>query len=172
MKNMTAKKLGQSNILSLEANAFKRKQVTVTASGEEFTVAIDEKFKDTEVAKVFAELVKRSDYAKKASLDFDITAFILILLIKHFTDIHFQETNSTAQNMDIEVRTLNALINLGLFEQIIEHFDKAEVEKLGEMFKKHEAGIKIMTNNMMVKELGIYDEATEEDAQSDVKEAE
>lgn len=150
---MTAKKLGQSDILSLEAQSFKRKEITVTAEGKEFTVAIDEKFKDTEIAKVFTELVKRSEYAKKASLDFDITAFILILLIKHFTDIQFQDTNSTAHDMDVEVRTLNALINLGLFEQIIEHFDKAEVDKLGEMFEKHEAGMKVIANNIMATEV-------------------
>lgn len=155
MKNMTAKKLGQSNILSLEAKAFKRKEVKVTANGQDFKVAIDTKFKDTEVAKVFAELVRRSDYAKKASLDFDITGFILILLIKHFTDIQFQDTNSLGVDMDVEIKTLNALINLGIFEQIIENFDKEEVEKLAEMFKRHEAGIKIMANNMVEKELGI-----------------
>lgn len=166
---MTAKKLGQSNILSLEAKTFKRKEITVTANGQEFKVAIDTKFKDTEVAKVLTELVKRSDYAKKASLDFDITAYILILLIKHFTDIEFQETNSMANDMDVEVRTLNALINLGIFEQIVEHFDKAEVDKLGDMFDKHEAGMKFMANNLMVKELGIYDESVQKEDETDAR---
>lgn len=160
---MTAKKLGQSNILSLEAKAFKRKEITVVANGQEFKVAIDTKFKDTEIANIFAELIERSEYAKKASLDFDVTAYILILLIKHFTDIEFQETNSMAKNMDVEVRTLNALINLGLLEQILEHFDKAEVEKLNTAFEKHEAGLKEIANNLMVKEVGIYNEAKVEE---------
>lgn len=152
---MTAKKLGQSNILSMEANAFKRKQITVTANGEEFEVTIDTKFKDTEIANIFAELIQRSEYAKKASLDFDVTAYILILLIKHFTNIEFQETKSMANNMEIEVRTLNALINLGLLEQILDNFDKSEVEKLSKAFEKHEAGFKQIANNLMVKELGL-----------------
>lgn len=150
---MTAKKLGQSNVLAMESKAFQRKQITVTANGEEFTVSIDTKFKDTEIAKVISELVKRSEYAKKASLDFDVTAYILILLIKHFTDIEFQETNSMASDMDVEVRTLNALINLGIFEQIIENFDKKEVDRLGEMLEKNQAGIKYMANNIMATEV-------------------
>ena len=160
---MTAKKLGQSNILSLEAKAFKRKEITVVANGQEFKVAIDTKFKDTEIANILTELIKRSEYAKKASLDFDVTAYILILLIKHFTDIDFQETSSMAKTMDIEVRTLNALINLGLLEQILDNFDKSEVEKLSNAFEKHEAGLKEIANNLMVKEVGIYNEAKVEE---------
>ena len=160
---MTAKKLGQSNILSLEAKAFKRKEITVVANEQEFKVAIDTKFKDTEIANIFAELIERSEYAKKASLDFDVTAYILILLIKHFTDIEFQETNSMAKNMDVEVRTLNALINLGLLDQILNNFDKSEVEKLSNAFEKHEAGLKEIANNLMVKEFGIYNEAKVEE---------
>ena len=160
---MTAKKLGQSNILSLEAKAFKRKEITLTTDGQEFKVAIDTKFKDTEIANILTELIKRSEYAKKASLDFDVTAYILILLIKHFTDIDFQETSSMAKTMDIEVRTLNALINLGLLEQILDNFDKSEVEKLSNAFEKHEAGLKEIANNLMVKEVGIYNEAKVEE---------
>lgn len=150
---MMATKLEQSNILALEANAFQRKQITVTANGEEFTVSIDKKFKDTEIAKMFTELVARSEHAKKESLEFDITGHLLILLVKHFTDIQFQETGSIGGDMEIEVRTLNALINLGLFEQIVEQFDKAEVDRISEMLKKQETGLKNIANNIIAMEL-------------------
>lgn len=150
---MATKKLGQSNILSMEDKVFEKKEIKVTANGEEFTVTIDTKFKDVEIAKVFTELVKRSDYAKKGSLDFDITATMLVLLLKHFTDIEFQETNSMASDIDIEIRTLNALINLGLLEQILENFDKKEIERLSDMLEKHEDGIKYIANNLMASEV-------------------
>lgn len=147
------KKLEQLSILSMEQEAYKRKEIKVKANGEEYSVCIDEKFKDTEIATILTELVKRSEHAKKESLNFDITGHLLILLIKHFTDIQFQETGSIGKDMDIEVRTLNALINLGIFEQIVERFDKAEVSRISEMIKKHQKGLKAIANNIMAMEL-------------------
>ena len=117
-------KLNQGNILSLEEKAFKKKEITVTIDDKDFKVVIDKDFKETKITEMFTELVKRSDYARKNDVDFDVTAFLLVLIIKHFTDIEFVEKEELKDTMDYEIRTLNALINLGVFEEIMNNFDK------------------------------------------------
>lgn len=146
---MENKHINQSELFALENESFKKVEVKVMANDQEFTVVVDKDLKETKIAKMFTELIKRSDYARKENIDLDISAQILILLIKNFTDIEFAEPKDIGEMMELEIRTLNALIDLGLFEQIIIHFDKDQMKKIEQMFEKHQKEMKKMADDMI-----------------------
>lgn len=147
-----ANKLNQLDLIAMEQQRFKPVELTVEANGEQYSITIQKKFKDTEIARIFTELVKRSDCAREQKLDFDILGTILILLIKHFTDIGFIKCETIEEEMESEIRALNALIDLGLFEQIVSEFDQAEIDRLSEMFEKHKDSVKRISDNFIAKE--------------------
>lgn len=152
---MENKKMKYSNIIALQEKTFKKKEVTITAAGEDFKIVIEQKFKETEIAKLIGELVERSDYAKKMNYDFNILGHIMILIIKHFTDIQFPATKNENIKKDYEneVRMLNALIDLGLLDKIIGQFDQEEFNKIMEAFEKYRDSLRKLNNNELSKDL-------------------
>lgn len=152
---MENKKMNFNNVLALQEKTFKKKEITISAQGEEFKVIIDQKFKETELTELIGELVERSDYAKKMNLEFNILGHIMILVIKHFTDIQFPNVKkgNIKKEFENEVRMLNALIDLGILQDIISNFDKEEMDKINESFKKCRDTLKNINHNEIAKQL-------------------
>lgn len=124
-------KLNLNTVLMLENEQYQQKEVTIKVNGTDYSVKIKEQFKDTEIAELFNELYQRHMYCQKEGLNYDITSGLMALTIKHFTDIEFSTNGNLKDDFENEVQMLDALINLGIFEQVIQQFDKKEIEKMG-----------------------------------------
>lgn len=152
---MENKQLNFNNIISLQDKTFKKREVTISAEGETYTLLIEQKFKETEIAELVGELVDRSNYARHMKYDFNVIGHIMILVIKHFTDLQFPvvKKGNIKKEYENEVKMLNALINLRLLDQIINHFDPKELEKINESFEKYKDSLKQLHDNVIAEQL-------------------
>lgn len=144
-----ANQIKHSNIISLEAKVFTKKTIYVKVEDEIFEVVINQKLKETDIADVVRELTQRSKFAKDNKVAFNVMANITILLIKKFTDIQFKKsTGNFMKDYEAEIRMLNALINLGILEQVVNEFDQEEIDKISQGFIKHKEELKLIGNNI------------------------
>lgn len=151
-----------SEILGLEKQLFEKKEITVTSGDKSFSIMVDTKFKETEMMKLVSELVERFSYCKRVGIDFDTPKNIYFLMVKHFTDIQFSSYKTIDKQYTHEVAVIEALINLGVFKQIIDAFDEEETLKIQDIFFKykdvftgmneHELGKMIEENGYEVQE--------------------
>lgn len=139
-------------LLNLSNQEFKKKEIILTHSSGDYPVVIDQKFKETEIMKLVQDLVVRSQYCSKHDLEFNVVENIYLLIVKYFTDIKFSKFKSTEKQYNHEIDVLGALINLGLFKQLIEAFDPKEIEQISQIFEKYKESFKAI-NNTIVTEL-------------------
>lgn len=145
-----AKKLNTSNILSIAKQEFSfRKIVVTTPDKQEFEVQIQEKLNDTTIMNLISDLVERSNYCTKNNIEFNEVLHTYILLIRYFTDIKFSTYKSTEKNLSQDIQIINGLIDLGLFKQIISHFDKETMEKIQGSMDSYAKQLNQVSNNKL-----------------------
>lgn len=145
-----AKKLNTSNILSIAKQEFSfRKIIVTTPDKQEFEVQIQEKLNDTTIMNLISDLVERSNYCTKNNIEFNEVLHTYILLIRYFTDIKFNTYKSTEKNLSQDILIINGLIDLGIFDQIMNHFDIDTMNKIQEALNKQSKAMQIVANNQL-----------------------
>lgn len=145
-----AKKLNTSNILSIAKQEFSfRKIIVITPDKQEFEVQIQEKLNDTNIMNLISDLVERSNYCTKNNIEFNEVLHTYILLIRYFTDIKFNTYKSTEKNLSQDIQIINGLIDLGIFDQIMNHFDIDTMNKIQEALNKQSKAMQIVANNQL-----------------------
>lgn len=137
------KKLTASNILSLHSKTFKQKSIFVDIEGGQYEVLIDTKFQISKIQELIAEVIEKQRELFKIQDIFDIAYYINFLLIKYFTNINLAK----AEEFDKQIRVFKAMIDLGIFDQVMEAFDEKEVEKINEYLKKASENVKKLGNS-------------------------
>lgn len=145
MANKTNKKLTSSNILSLHSKTFSQKKVLLESEGQTFEVLIDTKFQPSKIQALIMELAEQQQKIKHLDDILDISYFVSFLVVKHFTDISI--TKTVGNNFEQQIRVLKAMVDLGIFEQIMDGFDKQELDKINIYIKKASDNIKEMDKN-------------------------
>jgi hypothetical protein len=143
-----AKKLNTNNVLSLHDKTFKQKPITIDVEGESFEVLIDTKFQVSKIQQLLTEVMERNQQLIKINDIFDITYYMNFLVIKYFTNIEIAKED----DFETQIRIFKALLDLEIFDKIMENFDKGELDKINKYMKKASANIKEVENNPEIME--------------------
>src|SRR5690554_4946242 len=122
---MANKKLTSSNILSLYNKTFSQKKVLLEAEGQTFEVLIDTKFQPSKIQALIMELAEQQQKIKHLDDILDVSYFASYLVIKHFTNIGI--TKTVENDFEQQIRVFKAIVDLGIFEQIMDSFDQKEL---------------------------------------------
>lgn len=142
------------DIINKAKQKFAKREITVVSNeGEEIKILIQEKLDEVNLSRIIADLVMRSQEFSKIGLDFDIIMNIYALLIKYFTDIKFNKSKDIAKQVNHEIDTIEALINLGVYEQILNHFNEDCIKDLEKLFDKYPKQMGSVINDIVEKEV-------------------
>jgi hypothetical protein len=155
-------KLSSGTILSAYSKEFNQKKITLSIGKTNYEVLVDEKFKPSKLQKMIVEALTNFNALKEYDEGVKLS-YYMFLLIKHFTDIDIAQTD----NLEEQIRILNAMVDLEIYEPLVNSFDKAEIQKATEYMKKFSERIAELAkdNNIndikSIVESEIKDEVTE-----------
>lgn len=135
---------------------FKMEEIVVeTNTGKECRVKVNRKFRDSEIANIIDELVLRSEMCKKENIKFNTVIALYVLMFKAFTDIKFSTYPNLKKQYAHEIDTVMAMVDLGVYEQIINELgkNKEEMAKIQDTFTKYGESFKAINNNVISKEI-------------------
>lgn len=118
-----------------------------------YEIKVANKFKETDIMKIVDGLLERSEMCKKENIKFNILLSLYGLLIKTFTDIEFSKYPNLKKEYSVEISVLESLIDLGVYEQLISSFDKNEIKKVEDIFRKYAKSIKLINNNIIAQDI-------------------
>jgi hypothetical protein len=124
-------KLNSGIILSANAKEFTQKKIILNISGKDYEVLVDEKFKPTKLQQMIIEGITNQKYLTDVD-DAVKLAYYTFLIVKHFTDVDVAKVESFEE----QIRVLNAMIDLEIFQTIVDAFPVSEIEKCSEFVKK------------------------------------
>jgi hypothetical protein len=147
---MSNKKMNSNDIVNLAKKEFAYKVITVTTNeGSEFEIEIQPKLNETKIMQLISDLVERSEYCSNNKIHFDEVFNTYFLLLKYFTTIKFNTYKVLKKQYQHELDTVDALYDLGVLDQIWEHFDAESMEQLEISLNKYTKQMKVLTNNRL-----------------------
>jgi len=129
-------KLTSSILLQEQSKLFVQKEITVTINKKDYKVLVDQKFLPTKLNQLILESVSNYDNLKELDESVKVS-YLMFLSIKYFTDVEIAKTDS----FEDQIRILNALINLEVFDKIISEFPESELEKINDYMLKFNSKI-------------------------------
>lgn len=133
---------------------FVKEEVVVKGiNDKEYKVMVSKKLKDTDIIAIVDDILVRSEMCRKESVKFDVVMSMYALMVKYFTDIQFNTYKDLKKQFMHELDMLNAVIDLGIFGELISHFDKDETKKIQDAFEKYSESFKAISNNVIAQEL-------------------
>jgi len=125
------KQLTSSILLQEQSKLFIQKKVTITINNKDYDVLVDQKFRPTKLNELIMESI--SNYEKLKELNESVKiSYLMLLAIKQFTDIEIAKTD----DFEYQIRVLNSLINLEVFDKIVSEFPESELEKINDYMLK------------------------------------
>ena len=146
-----SKKIKSNDILNIAKKEFAYKKLLLTISGQEYEVLIQEKLNDTSITNLVTDLIERYEYCKTNNIEFNTIQHIYFLLVKYFTDIKFNTYKELEKSYKHELDTISALIDLEVFDQILNQFDKDTLVRIQNMFDKYSNQLKSVVNDEVKK---------------------
>lgn len=146
-----AKKMKSNDILNIAKKEFAYKKLLLTIGGNEYEILVQEKLNDTSITSLVTNLIERYDYCKNHNIEFNTIQHIYYLLIKYFTDIKFNSYEELEKSYKHELDTVSALIDLEVFDQILNQFDKDTLKRIQNMFDKYSNQLKSVVNDEVKK---------------------
>ena len=129
-------KLTSSILLQEQSKLFLTKKVIVNINKKDYEVLVDQKFLPTKLNQLILESVSNYDNLKELDESVKVS-YLMFLTIKYFTDVEITKTDS----FEDQIRILNALINLEIFDKIISEFPESELEKINDYMLKFNSRI-------------------------------
>ena len=124
-------KLTSSILLQEQSKLFTQKQVTVNINKKDYEVLVDQKFRPTKLNELIVESI--TNYDKFKELDESVKiSYLMFLAIKYFTNLEVAKTDT----LEDQIRILNAMLDLEIFDKIISEFAESELEKINEYMLK------------------------------------
>ncbi|MEG2546339.1 MAG: hypothetical protein RSA51_07250 [Niameybacter sp.] len=133
---------------------YERKGIQIESeSGKAYTIQMETKFKETKIIEIVDGLVERSVMCTKEGMKFDTTMCLYALMLKQFTDIEFSKFNQLKRQYAHEVEMLKAVIDMGLFTQIMNVFEPEEMKKIEGVFEQYKASFKAIHNEVIAQKV-------------------
>jgi len=129
-------KLTSSILLQEQSKLFVQRKVIVHINKKDYEVLVDQKFIPTKLNQLILESVSNYDNLKELDESVKVS-YLMFLSIKYFTDVEIAKTDS----FETQIRILNALINLEIFDKIISEFPESELEKINDYMLKFNSRI-------------------------------
>ncbi|GFN32603.1 hypothetical protein [Paenibacillus xylaniclasticus] len=133
MITITNKKLSITSIEKQHAKTFNKKQKHILSNGD--YIIIETKFKKTSIIDFITDFFEVVQQMIKRNVDMnimkDITFVQLMLYLKHFTNL-----DNIPVDFEKMVIICRKLIDLNLIDEIINLFDKNELDKVNAMLKE------------------------------------
>ena len=124
-------KLTSSILLQEQSKLFVQKKVTITINKKDYEVLVDQKFIPTKIQQLIQEGISNLDNFN--GLDDSVrTSYFFYLIIKYFSDIEIAKTD----DFETQIRIMNSMINLEIFDKILGEFEESELEKVNEYILK------------------------------------
>lgn len=147
-------RIKSNDIINEVASIFKEKEFTVTSSeGKEYKILIKDNLNDTAIAEMIDQLQIRAKWCTDNGVKFEIVQCMYGLMLRNFTDIQFQASKDIGKMYHTEIKTMNALIDLGLFSQILEKFNSNSVEKIKNTFTTYAQSMRVINNEIIQQNL-------------------
>jgi len=124
-------KLTSSILLQEQSKLFTQKQVTVNINKKDYEVLVDQKFRPTKLNELIVEAIMNYDKFKELDESVKIS-YLMFLAIKYFTNLEVAKTDT----LEEQIRILNAMLDLEIFDKIISEFAESELEKINEYMLK------------------------------------
>lgn len=132
MKN---KILDFNTLSSLEQEQYPIGEVELEVGKEKFLVKYEQKFRESKIQDLVKEwMLIQEEVNNKVDVNMYDISFILIL--KHFTDIPFDQIDNVLDRIEHYIRMTNLLLNLkdnkdvSLFEKVFSVIDKEQILKV------------------------------------------
>ena len=137
MKNMA---LNIKTLSELEQNQYPIGEITLKVGEQDFLVKYQEKFRDSEIQELIKEwlLIKEATDGKIEVNMYDIS---FILVLKHFTDVPFDDVEDMLERAEHYIRMGNLLVDLktedgkSIFEMVFSILDKEQLQKVIDAMK-------------------------------------
>jgi len=124
-------KLTSSILLQEQSKLFVQKKVIVNINKKDYEVLVDQKFLSTKIQQLIQEGISNLDNFN--GLDDSVrTSYFFYLIIKYFSDIEIAKTD----DFETQIRIMNSMINLEIFDKILGEFEESELEKVNEYILK------------------------------------
>lgn len=146
-----AKKMKSNDILNIAKKEFAYKKLLLEINGQDYEILIQEKLNDTSITNLVTDLIERHEYCTINNIEFNTIQHIYYLLIKYFTDIKFNTYKELEKSYKHELDTISALIDLEVFDQILNQFDKDTLVRIQNMFDKYSNQLKSVVNDEVKK---------------------
>ena len=125
------KQLTSSILLQEQSKLFVQKKVNIHINKKDYEVLVDQKFLPTKLNALIMESI--SNYDNLKDLDESVkVSYLMLLAIKTFTNVEIAKTD----DFEYQIRVLNSLINLEVFDKIVSEFPESELEKINEYMLK------------------------------------
>lgn len=132
-KTTNKKKLNMKIIENANKNQFTQKTVSVIVDGNEYDIIIDQQFKTTKIEKMVKNYLNSENREKFNELDEGAKiGYIMFLIIREFTDLDIPNN----LKFEEEINLINSLIDLGVFEKIVQNIPESEIVKVNEFLQK------------------------------------
>lgn len=142
-----AKKMKSNDILNIARKEFAYKKLLLEINGQDYEILIQEKLNETSIASLVTDLIERYEYCSTNNIEFNTIQHIYFLLVKYFTDIKFNAYKELKKSYEHELNTISALIDLEVFDQILNQFDKDTLGRIQNMFEKYSNQLKSVVND-------------------------
>ena len=124
-------KLTSSILLQEQSKLFVQRKITVNINKKDYEVLVDQKFLPTKIQQLIQEGISNLDNFN--GLDDSVrTSYFLYLIIKYFSDIEIAKTD----DFETQIRIMNSMINLEIFDKILGEFEESELEKVNDYILK------------------------------------
>ena len=125
------KQLTSSILLQEQSKLFVQKKVNIHINKKDYEVLVDQVFLPTKLNALIMESISNYDNLKELDESVKIS-YLMLLAIKQFTDIEIAKTD----DFEYQIRVLNSLINLEVFDKIVSEFPESELEKINDYMLK------------------------------------
>jgi len=123
------KQASTEKLLQLHNKTFTKKKITLeTRDGDLIDILVDEKFSASKIRSLMTDIINnRVHITENKELQ---AIYISLLIIKYFTNIEISD------DFQKQIQTIEILIDLEVFEDILKSLDKKEIELINKTISK------------------------------------
>lgn len=134
-------KLTSGIIKNTYSKNFTQKKVILDIGGKDYEVLIDEKFRTSKLQAMILEALQNIGSLKEYG-ESVTTSYYLFLMIKYFSDIEVE-----TESIEEQIKLLNQMIDLEIFEKVINSFPESEIQRTNQFIKKFAERVTELSND-------------------------
>jgi len=127
------------------------KAVIIPVNGKDYEVEVSQVFRTTKIEKMINGLIKSDNLKQFGDLDESVKlSYYMFLIIREFTNLDIPNN----LKLNEELNLINSLIDLGIFESIMQEIPESEITKINDYLQKFNMNLnKFMEDDQITNEL-------------------